>query len=62
MFHDRRMNGRAGQMDPRIVEELRKRHWAHKAAKGRLTRELDLLMDAGVPLAEAVKIVDGEPK
>ena len=59
MFHDRRMNGRA---NPRLAEEMRKRHWERKAAEGRRTRELDLLMDAGVPLAEAVKIVDGEPK
>lgn len=62
MFYDRRMKGRAGQMDPRIAEELRKRHWAHKAAEGRRSHEIELLLNANVPLAEAIRIVDGEVK
>lgn len=60
MFHDRRMNGRAGRIDPRIAEELRKKHWERKAAEGRRSHEIELLLNANVPLAEAIVIVDGK--
>ena len=60
MFHDRRMNGRAGQVDPRIAAELRKQYWARKAAEGRRSHEIELLLNANVPLAEAIAIVDGK--
>lgn len=54
---DRRMNGRA---NPRLAEELRKRHWAHKAAEGRRSHEIELLLNANIPLAEAIAIVDAK--
>lgn len=60
MFHDRRLNGRAGHVDPRIAEELRKRYWAQKQAEGRRSHEIELLLNANVPLAEAIRIVDGD--
>lgn len=60
MFHDRRMNGRAGQPDPRLAEELRKRFWAQKQAEGRRSHEIELLLNANVPLAEAIAIVDAK--
>lgn len=53
---DRRQNGRA--MCPRVAEEMRKRHWERKAAEGRRSHEIELLLNANVPLAEAISIVD----
>lgn len=54
---DRRQNGRA--MDPRVAEELRKKHWERKRIEGRRSHEIELLLNANVPLAEAIAIVDG---
>ncbi len=51
---DRRINGRA------FNDEMRKKHWQHKKAEGRRSHEIELLLNANVPLPEAVRIVDSK--
>lgn len=57
MFHDRRMNGRALHD---LAERARKEHWARKSAQAKRDHELELLLNANIPLAEAIRIVDGD--
>lgn len=57
MFHDRRMNGRALH---ELAQRANREHWERKHAEGRRTHELDLLLNANIPLAEAIAIVDGK--
>lgn len=57
MFHDRRMNGRALH---ELAQRANREHWQRKQAEGRRSHELELLLNANVPLAEAIRIVDGD--
>lgn len=57
MFPDRRMNGRALH---ELAQRANREHWERKHAEGRRTHELDLLLNANIPLAEAIAIVDGK--
>ena len=57
MFHDRRMNGRALHD---LAQRANKEHWARKAAEGRRSHEIELLLNANIPLAEAIAIVDAK--
>ena len=56
MCVERRLNGRALQA---LATRANKEHWARKQAEGRRTHEIDLLLNANIPLAEAIAIVDG---
>lgn len=56
-MHYRRINARdARELSVRANRE----HWERKQAEGRRTHELDLLLNANIPLAEAIAIVDGK--
>lgn len=57
MFHDRRINGRALHD---LAQRANKEHWARKAAEGRRSHEIELLLNANIPLAEAIAIVDAK--
>lgn len=56
MGMERRMNGRALH---ELAQRANKEHWARKAVEGRRSHEIELLLNANVPLAEAISIVDG---
>jgi hypothetical protein len=57
MFHDRRMNGRALH---ELAQRANREHWARKQADAKRDRELELLLNANIPLAEAIAIVDAK--
>lgn len=57
MFHDRRMNGRALH---ELAQRANREHWQRKQADAKRDHELNLLLDANIPLAEAIRIVDGK--
>jgi hypothetical protein len=56
MGFERRINGRALHD---LATRANKEHWARKSAEGRRSHEIELLLNANVPLAEAIAIVDG---
>lgn len=43
----------------RQIDQLKSQHRAYRAAKMSRDYELELLLNAGVPLAEARELVDG---
>lgn len=56
MGFERRMNGRALH---ELAQRANREHWERKAVEGRRSHEIELLLNANVPLAEAIAIVDG---